>query len=58
MFDQYVTCVNGAWYFHPVLVFALCMVASWMPSFFRGCYYLLRPILSALAAVIRKFTIF
>ena len=58
MFDQYVTNSNGVWYFHPLLVVCLCLISSWMPDLLRGCYYLLRPVLSALAALIRKFTIF
>ena len=58
MFDGSIFYVSDVPYLHPLAVVSLCLISSWIPSFFGGLYRLLRPLLSALAAVIRKFTIF
>lgn len=58
MLDNFFVSVSDVTYVHPLLVVLVGLVCSWLPSLFGGIYRLLRPILSALAALIRKFTIF
>lgn len=50
--------VLDVYYFHPVLLLLTGLICSWIPPFFGGIYRLLKPLLSALAAILRKFTIF
>lgn len=58
MFNPYVVMVADVAYFHPLLVFCIALVATWLPSLINGCYRLLLPVMKALGALIRKFTIF
>lgn len=58
MLDNFFVSVSDVNYVHPVICVLVGLICSWLPSLFGGIYRLLRPILSALAALIRKFTIF
>lgn len=58
MLDNFFVFVSDVPYVHPLILVLVGLICSWLPSFFGGIYRLLRPILSALAALIRKFTIF
>lgn len=58
MLDGFFVSVSDVTYVHPLVVVLVGLICSWLPSLFGGIYRLLRPILSALAALIRKFTIF
>lgn len=44
--------INGEYYIHWLPAFCGCLVASWLPSLFRGLFRLLSPLIRAVAGLV------
>ncbi len=54
MFDGFYVIVSDVAYFHPILVFCLCLISSWIPGIIRRFYCLLYPLVSLLVRRLRR----